>query len=127
MEWNGMEWTQTDLPNRQKPFGCQPTNQPTTNKTLLARQVTALLVARHPSLRPLAREGHDYLLSSLQKLDQAPTARASSYSTYTAAGAAPLGGEAAAAAAAAQQAMLPRPVVLAVVGRSHLSYVQRNW
>ncbi len=90
--------------------------------------MTALLVARHPSLRPLAREGHDYLLSSLQKLDQAPTARASSYYTYTAAAAAPLGGEAAAAAAAAaQQAMLPRPVVLAVVGRSHLSYVQRNW
>lgn len=72
--------------------------------------MTALLVARHPSLAPLAREGHDYLLSSLQKLDQPPS-RSSSSSSH--------------AWQKAQSGV--RPVVLAVVGRSHLRYVQRNW
>lgn len=84
--------------------------------------MTALLVARHPSLRPLAREAHDYLLSSLQKLDQPPSR--SSYHYASSAASAPA---AAAAGAVDATSQPPRPVVLAVMGRSHLRYVERNW
>lgn len=90
-------------------------------------QVTTLLVARHPSLRPLAREAHDYLLSSLQKLDQPPSRSAAYHHHYASAAASAAAAAASGATTGADASQLPRPVVLAVVGRSHLRYVQRNW
>lgn len=99
------------------------------NRSPAQPQVTALLVARHPSLRPLAREAHDYLLSSLQKLDQPPLRSSVAYHYHSAAvatsGAAT--GPGIPGSGVDVTAQLPRPVVLAVVGRSHLRYVERNW
>ena len=90
-------------------------------------QVTTLLVARHPSLRPLAREAHDYLLSSLQKLDQPPSRSVAYHHHYASAAASAAAAAASGATTGTDASQLPRPVVLAVVGRSHLRYVQRNW
>lgn len=68
-------------------------------------QVLRFFAHRHPSLAPLEKEGGDYFLSSMQKLDRPVCSRE--------------GGR--------EGTGEERMVVLAVVGASLIPHIQRNW
>ena len=80
-------------------------------------EVLVWMCERYPSLAPLLREQEEYLLSSLQKLDQVKVTHTQTHThTHT------HGGSAGGVVRDGDRA-----VVVAVVGAAHLDYVMMNW